>query len=124
MTNLIRFLLRSSRWTCLLAVLSGIVGGAGGVALLALIPAALHADASETGRLGLAFAAVCLLTIAARVATQVTMIRLAQASVVALVQHLCERILALPLRQFEANEPGRLTAVLTEDVVVLTNALA
>lgn len=123
MRKLLGFLWRSSPGAFVLALLSGLVGGAGGVCLLALIPAALRSDAPRLGRLGLAFAVLCVLTIVARVATQVAMIRIAQGSVAALVRHLCERILALPLRRFEENDPGRLTAVLTEDVVVLTNAL-
>lgn len=124
MTKLVRFLLRSSQGTFALAVFSGMVGGAGGVCLLALIPPALRVDGPPAGRMGLLFAALCLVTVAARMVTQVAMIRIAQGSVADLVRHLCERILALPLTAFEEKEPGRLLAVLTEDVMVLTNALS
>jgi putative ATP-binding cassette transporter len=117
MIKLFRFLIRSSKGAFVL-------GGAGGVGLLALVPSALRGDGPPALRLGLLFAALCLLTVAARVATQVAMIRIAQGSVAGLVRNLCERILALPLRSFEENDPGRLTAVLTEDVMVLTNALS
>ena len=65
-----------------------------------------------------------MLTIAARVATQVAMIRVAQGSVAGLVRNLCGRILTLPLEAFEAHDAGALTAVLTEDVVALTAALS
>jgi putative pyoverdin transport system ATP-binding/permease protein len=123
MRKLLGFLLRSSKGAFFLSVLSGVVGGIGGVGLLALIPAALRADATSTSKLGLVFAGLCVVTIAARVATQVAMIRVAQTSVAGLVRHLCERILAMPLRRFEELDAGTLTAVLTEDVVVLANAL-
>jgi len=124
MTKLVGFLWRHSKGSFLLAVLSGIVGGAGGVGLLALIPAALGAGSSARARLALTFAGLCVVTIAARVAMQVAMIRVAQGSVAGLVRNLCERILTLPLREFEAHDPGAMTAVLTEDVVVLTTALS
>ncbi len=52
------------------------------------------------------------------------MIRIAQGSVAGLVRNLCERILSLPLTAFEANDHGALTAVLTEDVIALANALS
>jgi len=124
MKRLLGFLLRTSRGAFLLAVVAGVVGGAGGVGLLALVPAALRVDAPRPSWLGPAFAGLAVLTVLARVATQVAMIRIAQGSVAVLVRNLCERILALPLREFEGHDPGRLTAVLTEDVTVLTNALS
>lgn len=124
MTKLLAFLLRSSRNSFLLAVFFGIAAGVGGVCLLALIRAALREDGLARGTLCLAFVVLCLATVAARVLAQLSMVRLAQGSVAELVRHLCERILALPLRTMEDHEAGRLTAVLTEDVVVLTNALS
>ncbi len=123
MTKLFGFLLKHSRGPFLLAVLSGIVGGIGGVGLLALIPAALRPGAS-TGTLALMFAGLCLISVTARVAMQVAMIRIAQGSVAGLVRNLCERILMLSLPEFESLDPGTLTAVLTEDVVALTASLS
>lgn len=123
MSRLIAFLWRSSRGAFLVAVVAGMLGGLGGVGLLALIPRALEASGS-TAWLGWTFAALCVTTIAARVAAQIAMIRLAQGSVASLVRNLCERILALSLPRFERHDPAHLTAVLTEDVMVLTNALS
>src|SRR4051794_16540305 len=124
MTKLLGFLLRHSRASFLMAVLSGVVGGAGFVGLLALIPVALGADPPERGRLALVFAGLCAATVAARVVMQVAMIRIAQGSVAGLVRNLCERILSLPLPSFESHDPGAITAVLTDDVIALTNALS
>jgi putative ATP-binding cassette transporter len=123
MTTLLGFLMRHSRGSFLLAVLSGVAGGACGVGVLAMIPVALRDGGAHTGRLALVFAALCLGTIVGRVAMHVAMIRIAQGSVAGLVRDLCERIVMLPLARFEANDPAALTAVLTEDVAALTAAL-
>ncbi len=124
MTRLFAFLWAHSRGAFLLALASGICGGAGGVGLLALIPAAIGAEGYDRRRLGLIFAGLCALTILARVATQVAMIRVAQGSVVGLVRNLCARILNLSLSAMEGHDAGALTAVLTQDVVSLTTALS
>lgn len=124
MTRLVGFLLRSSRASVAVAVTAGLVAGLGGVGVIALVAAALRTDALPAARLAPAFAAVCLATVVARVVAQVALIRVAQGSVSRLVRHLCGHILALPLQRFEANEPGAILAVLTEDVAVLTAALS
>jgi putative ATP-binding cassette transporter len=124
MSRLLIFLVRSVRVPFALAVVAGLAGGAGGVGLLALVAHALQPGVAPSGRRGLAFSVLCLATVAARVVTQVAMIRLAQRSVARLVRGLCESVLAIPLRAFESLEPGALLAVLTEDVAVLSQALS
>lgn len=122
--NLLRFLLRSSKGTVALSVLAGVAGGVGGIGLIALIQAELARDRPSTRPMGLAFAGLCVASALLRVASQATMIRLAQNSVSRLCLHLCEKILALPLRRFEEIDPAALLAALTEDVVIVANALA
>jgi putative ATP-binding cassette transporter len=121
--NLLRFLLRASRGVVVLSVAAGVVSGVGGVALIALI----HTELGRTGTpgrgLGWAFAGLALVTVLARGVAQGSMVRLAQRSVTALGLHLCRKILALPLRRFEESDPAALLATLTEDVVVVSNAL-
>ncbi len=59
MTKLVGFLLKHSRGAFLLAILTGILGGAACVCLLAILPVALRSDdPAASTRLGLAFAAL------------------------------------------------------------------
>ena len=121
--TLLDFLLRTSRHSVALSVLAGVVSGVSGVALIALIQAGLGRGGPAPGPLAWAFAGLCLLAAATRTIAQAAMIRLAQGSVSALAIRLCEAVLALPLRRFETIDPAGLLAVLTEDVVIVANAL-
>jgi putative ATP-binding cassette transporter len=121
--SLLSFLLRASRGVAVLSILAGIGSGLGGVGLIALVHAELGHDQPSTRVLAWAFALLCLLTAITRVVAQASLVRLAQGSVSRLATHLGERILALPLRQFEEIDPASLLAVLTDDTIVLSNAL-
>lgn len=124
MILLARFLLRSSRGAFALAVCAGLLSGLGGVGLIAIVARAIGSQGLDARWLGVAFFALCLITVCARVLAHVAMIRVAHRSVETLIGHFSGAILALPLRQFEALEPGALLAVLTEDVGTLTAALS
>src|SRR5919204_2869118 len=97
--NLVRLLLRSSRWTVVLAVAAGLAGGAGSVGLIALIHAALSREDSPSALLVWGFAGLCLAVLLTRIASQALLIRLAQGSVFRLVTSLSRQILAVPLRR-------------------------
>ena len=120
--NLLRLLLRSSKWTVLLAAAAGLAGGAASVGLIALIQVALAREGTSSGML-LAFAGLCLAALFARIASQALMIRLAQGSTYRLYVHLSRQILAVPLRQIEKVGTHRLLAALTEDVPAIAGAL-
>jgi putative ATP-binding cassette transporter len=121
--SLFLFLLRSSRGVVLLSVAAGVISGACGVALIALIQTELARAGGAPGRLVWAFAGLCVVGSLARVSAQAAMARLGQGTVGTLSLHLCRKILALPLERFEASDPDGLLAVLTEDIVVIANAL-
>src|SRR5690242_17566413 len=101
--SLLSFLLRSSKGAVALSILAGAVGGASGVALIALIQAELAHEAPHGPTLALAFAGLCVLAALARVASQLAMIRLGQGAVTRLALLLCRKILALPQERFEAS---------------------
>ena len=122
--NLLRFLLRSSRGVVALSALAGVAGGVGGIGLIAMIQAELARAQPSRWPMGWAFAGLCVISALLRVASQSTMIRLAQGSVSRLGLHLCEQISRLPLRRFEEIDPAALLSALTEDVGVVANALA
>jgi putative ATP-binding cassette transporter len=122
--SLLTFLLKTSRGVVALAVVSAAVSGAGGVALIGMVHAALSGEGPVSPRLGWAFAGLCVVVAATRVITQSAMARIGQGAVMALCTRVCRSILALPLERFEAIDKGSLVAVLTEDVVIVANALA
>ncbi len=121
--NLLRFLLRASWGIVALAVLAGIGSGLCGVGLIALINAELSSRRPTSGVLAWGFVGLCVTAAATRVVAQGAMVRLAQGSISRMAAHLCRRTLALPLRQFEDMDPASLLAVLTDDTIVLSNAL-
>src|SRR5579875_3454225 len=75
--NLLRLLLRSSKWTVLLACAVGFAGGAGSVGLLALIHAALNGKEASPGLLIWGGVVLCLAVLLTRVISQSLLIRLA-----------------------------------------------
>jgi putative ATP-binding cassette transporter len=121
--NLVRLLLRSSRWTVVLAVAAGLAGGAASVGLIALIHAALGREDAPSALLVWGFTGTCLAVLFTRVTSQALLIRLAQGSVFRLYTHLSRQILAVPLRQLEKLGTHRLLAALTEDVPAIAGAL-
>lgn len=122
--NLLRVLLKPSRGVVALSILAGLVGGGCGVALLAVAQAELARDGAPSPLLGWSFAGLCLAAALARTVAQAAMIRLGQRAVTDLALHLCREVLGLPLARFEAISPAALTTVLTEDVLIVANALA
>jgi putative ATP-binding cassette transporter len=121
--NLIRLLLRTSRGVVALSILAGLGSGLSGVGLIMVIHAELGRNSPSGWVLGASCAALCVAAAATRIVAQAALVRVAQGSVTHLSVQLCRRILALPLRQFEEIDPASLLAVLTDDIVVLSNAL-
>jgi putative ATP-binding cassette transporter len=121
--GLLAFLLRASRGTVVLSVLAGLAGGVASVGLVALIHAVLGRGGGELRGLALAFLALSLVSALSRFAAQAAMVRLAQGTVSRLCVALCRQLLAVPLRTFEGLDPAGLLAVLTEDIVIVANAL-
>lgn len=122
--NLLRVLLRPSRGVVVGTILAGLLGGACGVGLLAVAQAELARDGAPSARLGWAFAGLCLVAVLTRVLAQAAMIRLGQGAVTDLALHLCHKVLGLPLARFEAIRTATLTTVLTEDILIVANALS
>ncbi|WP_165227166.1 cyclic peptide export ABC transporter [Aquisphaera insulae] len=121
--DLVRFLLGCSRGTVLASTAAGAVGGVASVALIGLIRGRLDGG-SPSGAAGLAFLGLCVMAVAMRIASQVLMIRLSQGAVRDLALRVVRRTLGLPLREFESIDTAGLLATLTQDVVVVANALS
>lgn len=119
--NLIKLLLRASWPVVLIATIAGIASGAASAGLIAIINRKLGGGPGS----GLArdFIALCALALVSKIISQTLLARLAQDSIFALRAKLSRRILAAPLRQLEELGAHRLLVTLTDDTLVITNAL-
>jgi putative ATP-binding cassette transporter len=117
-------LLRPAPGVLAFSVLAGLAAGASGVGLIALAQAELAREGAPSHSLAWAFAGLCLVSALARVTAQSAMIRIGQGALVRLVSRVCRHLLRLPLELFETLDPAAVTTVLTEDVILVANALA
>lgn len=122
--ELIKFLLKFSRKTVVLAIVAGVLSGTSSALLIALVHSALSNYASNSLSLLLAFAGLCLLLPAARLASTILMTKLSQTAIFEVRMRLCRQLAAAPLRQQEQIGSHRIMATLTDDVGIITNMLS
>lgn len=116
--------IRQSRGKLAWAVLAGVVSGASGVGMIAMVQRELARPEPSSWRIGLAFAVLCVVGAVARVVAHITTIRVGQGAIASLCVRICRQTLAMPLERFERLDSSALLAVLTEDVVLVSQALA
>ncbi len=121
--NLMRFLIRSSRSIVMLSAIAGAASGIASIALIVLIQSELGRETSSSSAAVWLFGMLCIVSAAARIIGQVGMVKLGQGAVAKLSLHMVRRILDLPLREFEALNTSSLLAALTEDIVLIANAM-
>jgi putative pyoverdin transport system ATP-binding/permease protein len=121
--NLLSFLLRNSPKVVVIAIITGVISGLSSTGLIAVIHTALGSTDSSMAMLALSFIGLCLIILLTRVASQVQLLRIGQGAIVDLRMNLSRKILAAPLRQLEDLGASRLLATLTDDTVVISNAL-
>jgi len=104
----------SSRRRMVLVMLLGILSGLASVGIVMLINRALvrGIDAFVVWT----FAALCIVLPLTRYLSQMTLVRLAQQTLLDLRLRICRRVLAAPLRVLEEIGAPRVLAILTEDV--------
>lgn len=120
--KLLYFLLRASKKVVILSVIVGIISGAANSGLVVLIHKALSGGSVATGY-AWAFAALCAVVLVTRVTSELLLVHLGQGAILELRLAMSRRILATPLRQLEKVGPHKLLATLTDDVLVIINAL-
>ena len=121
--NLLRFLLRESRATVAVAILVGLLSGAGNTGLMIFINTRLIHGRPMGASLAWGFAALCLAVTVTRATSNLLLLCLGERTVRGLRMQLSRRILAAPLRHLEDLGPHRLLATLTGDVPTITNAV-
>jgi putative pyoverdin transport system ATP-binding/permease protein len=119
--SLITFFLRGSKWGFWLAMVCGLLSGAGSAGLISLINAVL-AGHPPSGA-ALRFIGFGVLALVTRVISQTLLNTLQQGVVQEMRMGLARRILAAPLRRLEEAGGHRVLAVLTEDVLIISNSL-
>ncbi|MFD2762816.1 ATP-binding cassette domain-containing protein [Micromonospora eburnea] len=121
--SLFAYLLRYRRGPFLLAIVAGIVSGGTGAAFIAMVNLALDADGAPTARLIWGYVALCLATLLTRFVSQAMLYRLSQGAIYHLRRRLIDGILGAPLRTVEKTGTARLYSALSDDVVVIADAL-
>ncbi|HEX2252228.1 MAG TPA: cyclic peptide export ABC transporter [Thermoanaerobaculia bacterium] len=124
MLKLMRLLARTSPYAAVLAGLAGLISGATGAGLIAVVNEALALD--PEGALSTYLVAFTLLFLAApltRLVADYLLIRLGQQAVFQLQLMLSRRILAAPLPRLEMLGAHRLLATLTDDILAITAAI-
>jgi putative pyoverdin transport system ATP-binding/permease protein len=120
--QVIWFLLRASRWSMAIAIITGLISGIGSAALIAIINTSVNSDNPASWLWPfLGIAGIALFT---GIVSQFVLIDLAQNSVYNLRLDLSRRILAAPFQQLEELGASKLLASLTEDVTVISNTVS
>ncbi|MDO8544832.1 MAG: cyclic peptide export ABC transporter [Opitutaceae bacterium] len=121
--NLIRFFFRGSRAMMICTFVAALLSGACNAGLIAMVNLALQQHGSMTNALIIAFVALAAGRLVTNFIAQITQAHFAQQNSARLRRELVEKILAVPLRQLEEIGAPRLMVALTEDVLVLTEAM-
>jgi putative ATP-binding cassette transporter len=119
--SLIKFLLRFSRSAVILSVLIGVIAGASSAGLIAVINATYNQSGSRS--LILAFTGLGVVMVLSNLFSRLLLVQLSQRAIFEMRVHLSRRILAASLDHLETVGAPRLYATLTDDIVVIANAL-
>lgn len=121
--GLIRFFFKHSNRMLLWSVAAGILSGLANAALLALIGSALSKHKLGYSGLAWGFLGLCALLPLTRYLAETVLNRLGENALYGLRMDLSRKILAAPSAHLDQLGPGRLMAVLTEDIPTITQAI-
>ena len=120
--TLLRFLIRYSPAMVVWTSLAALISGACNAGLIALINSALTHPGHTGTALAVAFGALGVGRIVTNACAQLALAHFSQETTARLRQDLVKKILAVPLRQIEHLGAPKLMAVLTEDILEITQA--
>jgi putative ATP-binding cassette transporter len=121
--DLIRFFLKHSNRMLLWSISAGILSGVANAALLALIGSTLSRNRLGNSALAWGFLALCILLPLTRYLAETLLSGLGEEAMYGLRLDLSRKILSAPFAHIDRLGPGRLMAVLTEDIPTITNAI-
>ncbi len=119
--NLLRYLLRFSHSAVILSVVIGVIAGASSAGLIAVINATYSNGGTRT--LIWSFAALGVVMVVSNLLSRLLLVQLSQRAIYEMRVHLSRRILAASLDRLETLGAARLYATLTDDILVIANAL-
>jgi putative ATP-binding cassette transporter len=121
--KLLRSLFRHSRGLALLTGAAALLSGACNAGLIALVNTVLNNPDTTTAVVIWSFAALGVGKVATNFVSQVLLARFSQGAIAHLRRELVRKILTVPLRRLEEIGTPRLMVALTEDVLMITQAL-
>lgn len=120
--ELIRLFLNTSWRSITLAMLTGLLSGAGSAGIIALINTTIRGTSRANGILALEFLGLCLVLLISTAISQMYIARLAERIIFDMRLRLTRRVLSCPLRQLEEIGIPRLLAALTQNIEVIATA--
>ncbi|MFB3304634.1 cyclic peptide export ABC transporter [Pseudomonas sp. AMR01] len=114
-------LLKPYRYTVILSILFGILGGLSVTALLATVNRGLHSDSGLSTAVVLAFAGLCVLALLSSIAADIGSNFVGQKVIARLRKDLGAKVLSAPIEQIERYRSHRLIPVLTHDVDTISD---
>lgn len=121
--RLFGYLYNHSRAMLILAVAAGIVSGLASAGFVVIVNQVLRNPADVSPGLIPAFVAVCLVAVGTRFTAQIVTFRIAHGAMESMRRRLVHAILVAPLRTVEKLGTSRLLSTLTDDVVIIGDAL-
>lgn len=119
--NLIKFLYLRSKSMLLFATIASLIFGISGAALVAVIGQALG-NTGANASLALMFFGACLLHLASKACSEISLLHLVQNAIFELRTTLCRKLLATPLKKLQSLGKDGLYVILTRDVDTFMNA--
>lgn len=119
--KIVAFVFRQAPVRTVLAIVIGALGGLSSAGLVAVINSTLNPDTRGEASLS-AFLGVVAVVLVAGLASRILMSQLSEQTTFDLRMRLSRQVAATPLRQLEQIGESRIVAVLSQDVINLTNA--
>jgi putative ATP-binding cassette transporter len=123
LSRLVQFLLRGPKWPLLVLLVTGLLSGICSAGLLAVINVLVHQTGGLPRALALLFVALACVKIATHCLSQLSLVYLAQDTILELGLKLCAQVTRTSLRTLEKKGPSHILATLTDDVSALAWAL-
>lgn len=121
--KIIGFLLRYSPSLLALSIISGVVSGAASTSLIALVNESLDEINNPTMKIAITFGALMVLALLSELFSRLFLLRLSIKAVRKWRLNLCNQIMCAPYREVEKQGASGLMAVLTTDIMEVTEAL-
>jgi len=122
--KLFSFLVKQSPGVLTLAVATGIASGVASAGLMAVINHTVARPGHPSSMIAWSFVGITAAVLLAHLSSRLLLLRLSTRAVLKMRMHLCEQVLASPLRTIESHGSARIMASLTEDLLAVSDTLS